>query len=102
MSNTRSNRVAIQADRQLLTRDQAGEFLLERYGNGSRARLAVLAVTGEGPAYRRFNNRAVYEIADLVAWAESRLSEKAKSTSELPKIKKVAPENLQPKRAASG
>lgn len=67
----------------LLNRDQAAAFVRERYGHCSRSRLAVMAVTGEGPAYRIFGNRAVYEPADLIAWAEARLSKKTTSTSEL-------------------
>lgn len=68
-----------------LTREQAAEFLRLRYGHGSHSRLAVLAVNGEGPAYRRYGNRAVYTVADLVAWAEARLTPKATSTSEFKK-----------------
>jgi hypothetical protein len=66
-----------------LTRDEAAQWLRENYGTGSSARLACLATAGTGPAYRLNGNRAVYEIADLKAWTESRLSKKIHSTSEL-------------------
>lgn len=36
--------------------------------------LATLASRGQGPIYRRFGARVLYRHADLLAWAEGRLS----------------------------
>ena len=37
---------------------------------------------GEGPPYRMFNGRCLYDKADAIAWAEAQLSPKARNTSE--------------------
>lgn len=45
--------------------------------------LAKLAVTGGGPKFRKASRWPIYEVADLEAWAEARISAKVGSTSEL-------------------
>ena len=45
--------------------------------------LAKMAVTGEGPAYRSFGSRVVYDPADLDAWIDARLTKVRRSTSEI-------------------
>jgi hypothetical protein len=45
--------------------------------------LAKYAVVGGGPVFRKAGNVPLYELRDLDAWAESRLSKPVRSTSEL-------------------
>lgn len=63
--------------------DQAACWLRENYGAGSTSALAVFAWNGGGPSYRKYGRTVLYEVADLRTWAESRLSHKTASTSEL-------------------
>lgn len=67
-----------------LRRQQAGEYLKEKYGHGSWRTLARLAVTGGGPKFRKFGRMVLYAPADLDAWALGRLSAPLQSTSESP------------------
>jgi hypothetical protein len=46
------------------------------------ATLATLACRGGGPPYRRYGRRPLYRLADLIEWAEGRLSPLVRSTSE--------------------
>lgn len=46
--------------------------------------LAVLAVKGGGPAFRKFGRHVLYEWATVLAWAEARLSAPVQSTAECP------------------
>ena len=52
------------------TRNLASSYLSATWGlSRSRATLAKLAVTGDGPAYHRSGRDALYAPADLDAWA---------------------------------
>lgn len=57
-----------------LDRTEAAEYLTARGLRVSKNTLQKWATTGGGPAYRRFGLRAVYQQADLDAWAEAKLS----------------------------
>jgi hypothetical protein len=56
----------------------------ERRGWGGRgySTLAKLAMTGDGPPMRRVGKMVLYEIDALDLWAESKISEERRSTSE--------------------
>lgn len=66
-----------------LRRNDAAAYLRGRYGVGTAATLAKLACHGGGPLYRKLGRFPVYVAADLDAWAQSRISQKVASTSEL-------------------
>ena len=55
-------------------RRQAAEYLRENGIPIGNARLAQLAVMGEGPRFRYSGRYALYTEKDLDAWADSRLS----------------------------
>lgn len=58
-----------------LNREEAAQYLTDCRGlKVSKNTLQKLVTVGGGPAYRRFGKRAVYQIVDLNAWAESKLS----------------------------
>ncbi|MGE4257247.1 MAG: helix-turn-helix transcriptional regulator [Xanthobacteraceae bacterium] len=65
-----------------LSRSEASDYLISRGLRVARQTLAKYAVTGDGPAYRSFGSRVVYEPADLDAWIEGRLTKARRSTSE--------------------
>jgi hypothetical protein len=67
----------------LLTRRAAANFLTERGYPIAPQTLAKYAVVGGGPPFRKFGNRPLYAEADLIAWAEGRLSPRRTSTSDL-------------------
>jgi hypothetical protein len=53
-----------------MTRALASAYLRSTWGvSRSRATLAKLAVSGDGPAYHRSGRDALYAPADLDAWA---------------------------------
>ena len=67
-----------------LTRQEAADYLLEKYGapgSVTAKTLAKFAVTGGGPVFHHFGRKPAYKPSDLDAWAESRLSAPRKSTS---------------------
>jgi len=66
-----------------LRRSEAADFLTGEGYPTARATLQKLATVGGGPAFRRWGRIALYDHADLVAWAESRRSRKVASASEL-------------------
>jgi hypothetical protein len=66
----------------LLTRRNAAAALTAAGYPVARATLATRASRGGGPPYRRFGRVPLYRWADLVDWAESRLSAPVHSTSE--------------------
>jgi Helix-turn-helix domain len=66
-----------------LSRSEASDYLVSRGFRISRQTLAKFAGTGDGPAYRSFGTRAVYDPADLDAWIEARLTKVRRSTSEI-------------------
>ena len=66
----------------LLTRAEAAHFLRERGFPIAAKTLATLVSRGNGPPYRRFGGRAIYDPKDLLAWAEARCSPPRRSTAE--------------------
>jgi hypothetical protein len=66
-----------------LSRSEASDYLINRGLRVAKQTLAKLAVTGEGPAYRCFGARVVYDPADLDTWIETRLTKVRRSTSEV-------------------
>jgi hypothetical protein len=65
-----------------LRRKGAATHLRERYGWGGYSTLAKLAMTGEGPPMRKVGHMVLYEIDALDSWAESKISDERRSTSE--------------------
>lgn len=68
-------------DAHLTRRDAAAALSAAGYPTAT-ATLATRASRGHGPLYRKYGNRVVYRWGDLIAWAETRLSEPMRSTSE--------------------
>jgi hypothetical protein len=66
----------------LLMREQAAAALTERGYKTSKATLATLATRGGGPVFVKYGPRPLYRLADLLAWAESRLTAPRRTTSE--------------------
>lgn len=65
-----------------LRREQAAQYLQERYGFGARSSLAKWAVDGSGPKFRLMGRYPVYQPEDLDRWALSRLGGLQSSTSD--------------------
>ncbi len=65
-----------------LDRREAAAYLTARGFKTSWKTLQKLASIGGGPRYRLFGNRALYTDEDLNQYAEGRLSEPRRSTSE--------------------
>jgi len=68
-----------------LTRRQAADYLLEKFGKPGSvtpSTLAKLAVIGGGPLMRRFGRKVGYLSRDLDAWGLSRLTGPCKNTSD--------------------
>lgn len=75
----------------LLTRKQAAAALRAAGYPVSPSTLATKAsrpTPYAGPPYRKFGNRPLYQLCDLLTWAESRLGPAIKSTSEAEVIAK--------------
>ena len=68
-------------DARLSRRDAAAALTAAGYPTAT-ATLATRASRGGGPVYRRYGARVVYRWSDLLGWAEGRLSEPMRSTSE--------------------
>lgn len=65
-----------------LSRKEASRFLANLGLFIAPSTLAKYATVGGGPKFRRFGRQVKYLPADLVAWAETRLSGPVQSTSE--------------------
>jgi hypothetical protein len=65
-----------------LRRKEAAARLRGRYGWGGYSTLAKLAMTGDGPPMRKVGHMVLYEIDPFDSWAESKISEERRSTSE--------------------
>ena len=76
-----------------LSRKAAGEYLKTTYGSGTANTLAKLASIGGGPVFRKASRRVLYEIPDLDAWAQAKISEPIRSTAEFRRRKKTARAN---------
>jgi len=63
--------------------------------------LATKAVRGGGPTYRLFGRTVLYRWGDALAWAEGRLSEPRRTTSETDALRQLPAGNTlrQPKRS---
>ena len=68
-------------NKRFLSRSEASDYLVNRGLRVARQTLAKFAVTGEGPAYRSFGTRVVYDPADLDHWVQTRLTKPRRSTS---------------------
>lgn len=66
----------------LLNRVDAAQYLSRKGLKTASATLAKLAVTGDGPPYRLWQNRAVYEVTDLDQWASTKLGPKIQSSAQ--------------------
>jgi hypothetical protein len=65
-----------------LTRPEAAKHLTERGLPITKSTLQKMATTGGGPPYQKFGNRTLYTPNTLDSWAEEKLSEPRRSTSE--------------------
>ena len=70
---------------EFLRRKDAVRYLRARFGFGAYSTLAKLAMTGNGPAFRKIGHRVLYEKAELDGWAQSQISGPRHSTSYYPK-----------------
>lgn len=59
-------------DRKRLPRTEIAALLTQAGFPISPATLATMATRGGGPAFVKFNGRALYDVADALAWAEGR------------------------------
>jgi hypothetical protein len=66
----------------MLTRRAAAAALNAAGYPVAETTLATKATRGGGPPFCKFGPRALYKWADLITWAEARLSEPRRSTSE--------------------
>ncbi len=66
-----------------LTRDAAAKALTEAGYPTRTTTLATKVSRGGGPTYRLYAGRAIYLWADLLAWAESRVTEPRCNSSEV-------------------
>jgi hypothetical protein len=69
-------------DDTLLTRRGAAEALTAAGFPTRAATLATRASRGGGPVFRKYGPRPLYRWDDLLDWAQSRLSQPMRSTSE--------------------
>ena len=65
-----------------LRRLEAAAFLTEQGFPISKATLESMATNGGGPAYFKWGKYPIYKIGDLLDWAEQRLGNSRRSTSE--------------------
>jgi hypothetical protein len=66
----------------LLTRNQTATALTEAGFPVSSATLSTKATRGGGPAFAKFGPRTLYRWATALAWAQRRLTDPVRSTSE--------------------
>lgn len=66
----------------LLTRRPLAAALTAKGYPVSPATLATKATRGGGPPYRLFGRKPLYRWSDALVWAQSRLSDPVRSTSE--------------------
>jgi hypothetical protein len=65
-----------------LRRNDASEFLREKYGFGGGSTLAKLACVGGGPIFHKAGRSVLYTIDDLDAWAQAKIGAPQRSTSD--------------------
>lgn len=69
---------------EFVSRREASDYLKQRWGvSRTEGTLALLATKGGGPAFRKDGRRVLYAVADLDSWAQSRLSTRYTSTSDV-------------------
>lgn len=61
-------------ERKRLSRNEIAAALTEAGFPISAATLATMATRGGGPSFVKFNGRALYDLGEALAWAESRTS----------------------------
>lgn len=85
-------------DNTRLTRPDAAAFLKSRGFDISKKTLEVYATRGNGPPYQKWGKRCLYRAADLIEWAESRLTPPALTAIEHRRTRKAAsaPQRAQP------
>src|SRR5579872_1783745 len=66
-----------------LGRKEAAEALASLGYRIAEATLASMATRGGGPLFSKFGARVVYKWADVISWAEKRLTRPVTTTSEL-------------------
>jgi hypothetical protein len=67
-----------------LRRNEAAAYIRDTFNMPCQASsLRTMACKGTGPAFRKGSRFPLYDVADLDAWAQSKLSPKVRSTSEL-------------------
>jgi hypothetical protein len=80
-----------------LRRAEAAAYIRDRYNLPCEASsLRTLACRGTGPSYRVGGRFPLYDLADLDAWAQSKLSPKVRSTSELTALLATASAHASP------
>jgi hypothetical protein len=67
----------------LLSREHCAEALTEFGFPITEKTLATRVTRGRGPAYAKFNGRAIYRWGDALAWARAAMSPKVTMSSEL-------------------
>jgi hypothetical protein len=78
------------AQERLLQRAEAARYLLETWRiSCSVATLAKLAVAGSGPEFRKAGRTPLYPQDGLDSYAQSKMSRRVRSTSELTTSKSV-------------
>jgi hypothetical protein len=65
-----------------LSRREAAQFLTDAGLPIAATTLAKKAVQGNGPPFEIWNGKAIYDVVDLLAWAEAQLGPKLRSTAE--------------------
>ncbi len=68
----------------LLTRKQLAEALTAAGFPVKKNSLDSMVTRGGGPAYRLFGRRPIYRWGDALDWANGRMSQPIRSSSELP------------------
>ena len=65
-----------------LSRKQAGQYLRDNYGFGSKKTLDKLAINGGGPEFHKASNLALYTLEALNAYALSKIGPAQTSTAQ--------------------
>jgi hypothetical protein len=69
---------------ELFNREEAARFIRETYKMKCKASsLGVYATVGTGPKFQRRGGSVVYARADLVEWAEGKITNRSARSSEL-------------------
>jgi hypothetical protein len=75
-----------------LRRVEAAAYIRDKFNFPCEASsLRTMACRGSGPEFRKGSRFPLYDPADLDAWAQSKLSPKVRSTSELTALRAASP-----------